>query len=165
MVNELQPKKERANNNHSVFAIIRCVHYLRGLPPGTLRLCESVSLVAIQESKKFFSLIQNCAGSRYNYDMNDKIPCVYLLASEKNGTLYTGVTSNLMKRIYEHKHNLVAGFSKKYAVHLLVYYEIGESMISVIEREKQIKAGTRKNKINLIEKNNPEWKDLYDRLL
>lgn len=121
--------------------------------------------MAIQESKKFFSLIPNCAGSRYNYDMNDKIPCVYLLASEKNGTLYTGVTSNLMKRIYEHKHNLVAGSSKKYAVHLLVYYEIGESMISVIEREKQIKAGTRKNKINLIEKNNPEWKDLYDRLL
>jgi len=93
-----------------------------------------------------------------------KIPCVYILANRKNGTIYTGVTSNLQKRIWEHKNNIVKGFTQRYKVHKLVYYEVHEAMLSAIEREKQIKAGSRKKKITLIKKNNPLWKDLYDDL-
>jgi len=77
----------------------------------------------------------------------EKIPCVYILASKRNGTLYTGVTSNLKRRIIEHRSNSIKGFTKKYSIHLLVYYEVGESMSSAIDREKQIKAGSRKKKI------------------
>ena len=87
----------------------------------------------------------------------DKIPCVYILANEKNGTLYTGVTSNLVKRIYEHKMGMADGFTKRYKIYQLVYYEVAETMISAIEREKQIKAGTRKNKAKLIESVNLYW--------
>ena len=97
--------------------------------------------------------------------MKDKIPCVYILASKRNGTLYTGVTSDLIRRAKEHKSDIVDGFTKKYSIHTLVYFETGESMAAAIEREKQIKAGSRKNKISLIEKDNPEWKDLYDDLI
>ena len=96
--------------------------------------------------------------------MTEKIPCVYILASKKNGTLYTGVTSNLSKRIFEHKNNVVDGFTKKYKVHTLVYYESGGSMYGAIEREKQIKNYSRKKKLELIEKNNPNWEDLFDNL-
>lgn len=91
----------------------------------------------------------------------EKVPCVYILASKKNGTLYTGVTSNLNKRVAEHKDGVVEGFTKKYNVHLLVYYEQGDSMEGAIMREKQIKAGSRKDKITLVERDNPEWRDLY----
>ena len=94
----------------------------------------------------------------------EKIPCVYILANRKNGTLYTGVTSNLQKRIFEHKNNVMEGFTKKYDVHKLVYYETGETMRGAIEREKQIKGGSRKKKLKLIENKNPEWNDLYDEL-
>ena len=90
---------------------------------------------------------------------------VYILFSEKNGTLYTGVTSNLVKRVYEHKQKLVDGFTKKYNVDKLGYFEIYESIEQAIEREKQIKAGSRKKKIDLIEKENPGWKDLYSSIL
>ncbi len=90
---------------------------------------------------------------------------VYILFSEKNGTLYTGVTSNLVKRVYEHKQKLVDGFTKKYNVDKLGYFEIYESIEQAIEREKQIKAGSRKKKIDLIEKENPGWKDLYNSIL
>ncbi len=96
--------------------------------------------------------------------MREKTPCVYILANKRNGTLYVGVTSNLHKRVLEHKSNAVEGFTKKYNVHLLVYYEGGETMIDVIEREKQLKAGSRKKKLLLIEQNNPLWRDLYDEL-
>ncbi len=96
--------------------------------------------------------------------MREKTPCVYILANKRNGTIYTGVTSNLRKRIFEHKSNAVEGFTKKYNVHLLVYYEVGETMMGAIEREKQIKAGSRKKKLLLIEKDNPLWRDLYDEL-
>ena len=92
----------------------------------------------------------------------DKQPCVYILANKRNGTLYTGVTSNLLKRIYEHKNHLVDGFTKRYGVTQLVWYETCDSMYSVITREKQIKGGSRKKKIQLIETNNPNWDDLYD---
>ena len=87
---------------------------------------------------------------------------VYILCSKRNGTLYTGVTSNLKKRIYEHKNNLVEGFTKKYNVHLLVWYEVHESAESAITREKQIKEWKRAWKLALIEKDNPEWNDIYE---
>ena len=87
------------------------------------------------------------------------------MASKRNGTIYIGVTSNLIKRIYEHKNNLVEGFTKKYNIHNLVYYEITEDVNSVIAREKQLKRWKRNWKIELIEKNNPGWKDLYFELI
>jgi putative endonuclease len=90
---------------------------------------------------------------------------VYILASNKNGTLYIGVTSNLVKRIYEHKNELAEGFTKKYSVHKLVYFEITESVESAIAREKQLKKWNRAWKIRLIEKTNPEWLDLYMELI
>ncbi|MBA7534953.1 hypothetical protein ES705_27203 [subsurface metagenome] len=90
---------------------------------------------------------------------------VYILASKRNGTLYIGVTSNLIKRIYEHKNNLIEGFTKKYNIHNLVYYEITEDVNSAITREKQLKIWKRNWKIELIEKNNPGWKDLYFELI
>lgn len=90
---------------------------------------------------------------------------VYILCSKQNGTLYTGVTSDLIKRIYEHKNNLVEGFSKKYNVHRLVWYEIHDSAESAIQREKQIKKWKRAWKIRLIEKKNKEWEDLYYKLI
>jgi putative endonuclease len=87
---------------------------------------------------------------------------VYILSSKRNGTLYTGVTSDLRKRIYEHKNNLIEGFAKTYNVHLLVWYEVHEAAESAIVREKQIKEWKRAWKLQLIEKDNPEWNDLYE---
>ena len=92
-------------------------------------------------------------------------PCVHLLASKRNGTLYAGVTSNLPKRIWEHKNNTVEGFTRKYGVHLLVWYELHETMESAIQQEKRIKEWKRAWKIRLIEEANPEWLDLYPELL
>ena len=89
---------------------------------------------------------------------------VYILSSKRNGTLYTGITSNLLKRVYEHKHRLVEGFTKKYKVHSLVWYEVHESAESAIMREKQIKKWKRDWKLKLIEKENPEWIDLYEKI-
>jgi len=90
---------------------------------------------------------------------------VYILASEKNGTLYIGVTSDLVKRIYEHKQKLIDGFTKEYNVQALVYYEQHNEIEEAILREKQMKKWNRKWKIKLIEENNPEWKDLHDEIL
>lgn len=90
-----------------------------------------------------------------------KQPAVYILASMRNGTLYVGVTSDLIKRVWQHKTGLVEGFTNKYAVHHLVYFELHDSMGNAITREKQIKEWQRKWKLNLIEANNPTWKDLY----
>jgi putative endonuclease len=94
-----------------------------------------------------------------------KQPCVYIMASRRNGTLYTGVTSNLPRRAFEHREGLVKGFSAKYGCKILVWYEIHASMIEAITREKQVKAGSRANKLALIEGKNPEWKDLFDSLV
>ena len=94
-----------------------------------------------------------------------KQPCVYLLASKRNGTLYTGVTSNLIKRIWEHKNNLVEGFTSKYSVHILVWYEIHDTMESAIQREKAIKNWNRAWKMKMIEELNPRWRDLYPDLV
>ena len=86
---------------------------------------------------------------------------VYMLASKRNGTLYIGVTNNLLKRVDQHKSNIVEGFAKKYNVHNLVYYEVHDDIYSAITREKQMKKWKREYKINLIEKSNPDWVDLY----
>ena len=87
---------------------------------------------------------------------------VYILCSKQHGTLYIGVTSDLIKRVYEHKNDFVEGFTRKYHVHRLVWYEIHESWESAGQREKQIKKWKRAWKLNLIEKNNPSWDDLYE---
>jgi putative endonuclease len=89
---------------------------------------------------------------------------VYILASKRNGTLYIGVTNNLLKRVLEHKNNLVPGFTSKYGVHNLVYCERYADIYAAIAREKRIKKGKRAWKIELIEKSNPEWRDLYNDL-
>jgi putative endonuclease len=89
---------------------------------------------------------------------------IYILASNRNGTLYVGVTSDLVKRISEHKSKQVKGFSKKYNVTTLVYYEVHAGIEEAIIREKAIKAWKRKWKLELIEKNNPQWKDLYEEI-
>ncbi len=91
-----------------------------------------------------------------------KLPAVYILASKKKGTLYIGVTSDLVKRIWQHKNKIIDGFSKTYHVHNLVYYEIHSEMNEAILREKQLKKWNRQWKINLIEKSNSNWKDLFD---
>lgn len=93
-----------------------------------------------------------------------KQPCVYILAGKQNGTLYIGVTSDVIKRVWEHKNDLVEGFTKQYGVHMLVYIEMHESMEAAIKREKQLKEWRREWKLELIEKENPEWKDLYDEI-
>ncbi len=95
----------------------------------------------------------------------EKLPCIYILASKRNGTLYVGVTTDLVKRVYEHKNNLVDGFTKKYHVHMLVYFEMHDDIVTAITREKQIKKWNRSWKIELIEKTNPQWRDLYDEIL
>ena len=95
----------------------------------------------------------------------DKQPTVYILASGYNGTLYIGVSSNLIQRIWQHKNDLVDGFTEKYGVHMLVYYELHEQMLTAIEQEKQLKHWNRQWKINLIEKMNPAWKDLWEELV
>ena len=93
-----------------------------------------------------------------------KQPCVYIMASKRHGTLYAGVTSDLPKRAFEHREGLVKGFTKKYGCNVLVWYELHETMIDAITREKQIKAGSRAKKFALIEALNPEWKDLFETL-
>lgn len=90
---------------------------------------------------------------------------VYLLANKQNGTLYAGVTSNLIGRVHQHRSDLVEGFSKRYALHRLVWFESGDSIESAIRKEKQIKNWKREWKIALIEKDNPRWLDLYPSLL
>jgi len=87
---------------------------------------------------------------------------VYILASKRNGTLYTGITNDLKRRLYEHKNNLIAGFTQKYNIHLLVYCERHDTPATAITREKQIKKWNRQWKINLIEKDNPNWVDLIE---
>ena len=94
-----------------------------------------------------------------------KQPCVHILASRKNGTLYTGVTSNIVQRIWQHKNDLVEGFTKKHGVHLLVWFEAHVTMESAIQREKTIKSWKRCWKMELIESANPQWQDLYEELI
>lgn len=93
-----------------------------------------------------------------------KLYYIYILASKRNGTLYIGVTLDLKRRIYEHKNDLADGFTKRYGVHILVYFEETSDINSTIQREKQMKAWKRKWRLELIEENNPNWIDLYDQI-
>ena len=97
--------------------------------------------------------------------MIERQPAVYILANKRNGTLYTGVTSDLIKRVWQHKNNIIDGFTKQYNIHMLVWYEIHETMESAINREKRLKSWDRKWKLDLIENMNPEWKDLYTSII
>jgi putative endonuclease len=94
-----------------------------------------------------------------------KQPAVYILASKRNGTLYIGVTSDLQKRAWEHKNDLVEGFTKRYRVHRLVYYELHDDMALAISREKQMKKWNRAWKLELIERENPDWRDLWEGII
>jgi putative endonuclease len=94
-----------------------------------------------------------------------KQPAVYILASKRNGTLYIGMTSNLQKRVWEHKNDLIEGFTKKYGVHRLVYYELHQDMTSGITREQQMRKWNRVWKVELIEQLNPEWKTLWEGII
>ncbi len=96
--------------------------------------------------------------------MQEKSPCVYILASKPYGTLYVGVTSNLMKRVWLHRNSTVEGFTNRYKVHILVWYELHDRMDTAIAREKSLKRWKRIWKIRLIEQDNPNWLDLYSRL-
>jgi putative endonuclease len=93
-----------------------------------------------------------------------KQPAVYIVANKRNGTLYVGVTSDLIPRVHQHREGLVRGFAARYGCKLLVWYEQHSDMVAAIEREKQIKAGSRKKKLALIEATNPDWRDLYKEL-
>ncbi len=94
-----------------------------------------------------------------------KEPAVYILASQARGTLYIGVTSDLIKRVYQHKNNFVGGFTKQHSIHMLVHYELFGDMYEAIKREKQLKKWKRVWKLELIEENNSSWKDLYDEIV
>ncbi|MCH9756858.1 MAG: GIY-YIG nuclease family protein [Gammaproteobacteria bacterium] len=97
--------------------------------------------------------------------MRARQPAIYIMANQPNGIIYTGVTSNLIKRVYQHKNADTPGFTKQYNCKFLVYYEITENMLTAITREKQLKAGSRKKKLDLIETMNPQWIDLFETLL
>lgn len=103
-------------------------------------------------------------GNLYNEFVSKQF-YVYILTNSTNTVLYTGITSNLIKRVYEHKNSYVPGFTSKYRVNKLVYYEIYQIPYDAISREKQIKSGSRKKKLELIELNNKNWKDLYNKLI
>ena len=92
-------------------------------------------------------------------------PAIYILASRARGTLYIGVTSDLIARVWQHKNNVVDGFTQRYGVHTLVYFELHQTMYEAISREKQLKAGSRIKKVALVEAMNPDWNDLYPGLL
>lgn len=94
-----------------------------------------------------------------------RTPCVYILSSKRNGALYVGVTSNLVQRVWEHKNDFVDDFTKRYFVHDLVWYEVHDTMESAISREKALKRWKRAWKLELIEKSNPTWKDLYSEIV
>ena len=94
----------------------------------------------------------------------DKQYCVYILTNKHNTVLYTGVTSDLKKRVYLHKHKLVEGFTKRYNVDKLVYFEVFNDPYNAISREKKIKAGSRQKKLDMVNGKNPEWRDLYERI-
>jgi putative endonuclease len=96
--------------------------------------------------------------------MTFKNPAVYILASQRNGTLYIGVTSDLVGRVWQHKNKVIEGFSKQYDISMLVYYEIHDTMESAITQEKQFKKWNRQWKMRLIEDTNPSWSDLYDEI-
>lgn len=108
---------------------------------------------------------EQCSFLRFMCNRNEKQYYDYIMASKPKGTIYIGVTNSLAKRVYEHKHNLFKGFTNKYSVHQLVYYEVCSDIREAIRREKRMKKWRRRWKMNLIEKTNPEWKDLYRNII
>lgn len=94
-----------------------------------------------------------------------KQPAVYIVANRRNGTLYIGVTSDLVQRVWQHRESVVPGFASRYGCRMLVWYELHDEMSVAIAREKQIKAGSRKRKLALLEAMNPAWRELYDDML
>ena len=100
-----------------------------------------------------------------HWKLKNNCSYVYILFNKRNGTLYVGVTSNLVKRVYEHKQKFVKGFTEKYGIDKLGYYEVFEDILTAIEREKKLKNSPRKKKLELIEINNPDWNDLYYEIL
>jgi putative endonuclease len=94
-----------------------------------------------------------------------KQPAVYMMASRRNGTLYVGVTSNLPRRAFEHRQGAIAGFTRRYGCKMLVWYELHDTMTDAIVREKQVKGGSRRKKLALIEAANQDWRDLFDELM
>jgi putative endonuclease len=110
-------------------------------------------------------LLRRCAPRNDKWvEGTDKVYCVYILANERNTVLYTGVTGDLKKRVYQHREKLLPEFTNRYNVRKLVYYEAGYDAVGAIAREKQIKAGSRRKKIELINRLNPDWRNLYDEL-
>ena len=114
-----------------------------------------VLLTSSPESQRDSRVIQPSNNMRW------ECIAIYIMANARNGTLYIGVTGNLFRRAHEHKEGLVEGFTKKYKLHQLVFYELHDNMESAIHREKRLKKYTRKAKLALIEKSNPDWQDLY----
>ena len=96
--------------------------------------------------------------------MGEREYCIYIMTNRYNNVLYTGVTNDLVRRVYEHKEHFVKGFTAKYLIEKLVYFEVTSDINAALEREKQIKGGSRKKKIDLIESMNPEWRDLWEDL-
>ena len=117
---------------------------------------------AIRRKQHFFAALKELTKEASSMS---KEPAVYILAGKRNGTLYIGVTSDLVKRVWEHKNNMVEGFTKRYGVHQLVWYELHDNMESAIEREKRLKNWKRAWKLKLIEGVNPDWEDLYHRIV
>jgi putative endonuclease len=109
-------------------------------------------------------MARECGPPRWRSYFVAKQYCVYILASRRNGTLYVGVTGNLAGRVWEHREGLIDGFTKRYGVKKLVHFECFDDVRQAIHREKRLKKWKREWKINLIQSNNVEWKDLYDRL-
>ena len=131
-------------------------------PPSTLRATERGGPILGRAAD--VTPFRHSGGRRNPGSRELKRPCVYILASKRNGTLYLGVTSDLVQRVWQHKNDVVEGFTKRHGVHTLVWYEPHESMESAITREKAIKEWKRAWKLELIEKGNPTWRDLYEEL-
>ena len=121
------------------------------------------ALIIISKLISMYGHSRECGNPEWKWKMEKQF-FVYILASKRNGTLYIGVTSDLLKRIWQHKNKLFDGFSKKYEVDKLVYYEIFPDSLSAIKREKRIKKWRRVWKLRIIEEKNPEWKDLFQEI-
>ena len=137
--------------DNPVIARSPCDEAIQGLPHLALRGLPRT---------RFRTILSAFANRRPEFPM-PRAPCVYIMANDRNGTLYTGVTSNLPQRIHQHREGLGEGFTRRYRCKLLVFYETYERMDEAIAREKQIKGGSRARKMALIEAMNPQWRDLY----
>jgi putative endonuclease len=134
----------------------RVRRWFRKRPPSELRSLRLLAKTGGRLLRNFVARNDGEADMHY---------CVYIMTNKRNTVLYTGVTRDLTRRVWQHKNKLVKGFTKKYNIVKLVYYEVFDTPMSAIEREKRIKGGSRQKKIGLIESTNPEWRDLYDEVI